>query len=471
MRITDGLWRSLAGNDSEMRMTPAVMSGVAEVPALLRRHRSMVALFFVSEAASQLLNAISGLLIVRSLTKADLALFTIVFAFQTTVAVLADTGVSTAITAMGGQRWSDLPALRSLVTTALRFRRVLAAVVGSVALVVFIPTVMRYGAGPIATASLSLWLIAAVGFQIENGVRGSVPRLLGRISKYQMRGLASAAMRLFLIAALAYTHSLNVGSALVANLLASGFHTLLLRQLSSALIGAGGAFSNSAYRAMKSYAMTQAPNVVFYCIEGQLIVWLMAAFGNTMRVADVGALSRVAVIFSLLTAFAQTVLVPSVARISSVGLLRRRFVLLTMGCAFASLAVVAAGVAFSKQVLWLLGPSYAQLTTELALILACGGLQFVDAALHGFNLARGWVRWYWVNIPALVLLQVALLMNLDFSTVANAILVRAAGVVPGILLSAVIAIVHLVGNPVSDHGALLESTETPASVHPMGADA
>jgi len=59
----------------------------------------------------------------------------------------------------------------------------------------------------------------------------------------------------------------------------------------------------------------QAPHSIYYCLQGQITVWLISIFGNADSVADVGALSRLAVVFSVLGALSSEIVFPAFARI------------------------------------------------------------------------------------------------------------------------------------------------------------
>lgn len=439
--------------------TDAAPSRFLTYPAALRRHQSTLLVFFTSEAASQLLNIVSGIITVQGLTKFDLALFTLAAAFQVTVTLLADSGVGSAIIAVGGQRCDNPTALNTLIKTALRFRRSVAALVGSVAVPLLMLTAMHYGVSTAAAAGLGLWLIVTVGFQIENGVHSTVPRLFGRVKQYQLSNFTFAIVRLSGLLVLARMHELNIWSALAVNVGALILHTILLRRISLGILGTSGEFSDADYRTLRSYALSQAPNAIFYCLEGQLMIWLIATFGSAGGVAEVGALSRVAVAFSIVMAYLQTVIVPSLARIRSASVLKRRLVQLALACLAFAFAVVALGMLFAGQILWLLGPNYSHLGAELVLILFCGALTVMDAALHGFNIARGWVKWYWTMIPVLIVFQGLLVLILDVSTVFNAILIRTVGLLPGIAFSLLIASYSLRHHRDADSEPILKKVE------------
>src|ERR1041384_7716040 len=82
--------------------------------------------FLSLEALVQGLTFACGILIVRALPKADYALFTLANTMQATMNLMADNGIGSGITAIGGRVWQDRFRFGQLITTAMRIRRVFA---------------------------------------------------------------------------------------------------------------------------------------------------------------------------------------------------------------------------------------------------------------------------------------------------------------------------------------------------------
>src|SRR5271165_1615610 len=93
-----------------------------------RRRLQMLAEFTVIQAVVQIIGFGAGLLIVRSLPKREYAYYTIGNTMLSTILYLADSGISSALSAIGGRVWQDHQRLSSLFNTALRLRRQLGAV-------------------------------------------------------------------------------------------------------------------------------------------------------------------------------------------------------------------------------------------------------------------------------------------------------------------------------------------------------
>src|ERR1043166_4716325 len=98
------------------------------VPSFLRPRRLVdwsirIARFGVIQGLVQLLLGIAGLLIVRSLSKSEYALFAIANSMQVACTQLADLGVGIGVRSIGGRVWQDRWRFGQLLNTALGLRR------------------------------------------------------------------------------------------------------------------------------------------------------------------------------------------------------------------------------------------------------------------------------------------------------------------------------------------------------------
>ena len=91
--------------DVELVSSPAV-SGWLAAPAA-RKWVPILAKFAFVQAIVQVLGFAAGLLIVRTLSKREYAFFTIGNTMLAAILVLADSGISSALTAIGGRVWQD----------------------------------------------------------------------------------------------------------------------------------------------------------------------------------------------------------------------------------------------------------------------------------------------------------------------------------------------------------------------------
>jgi hypothetical protein len=184
----------------------------------------------------------------------------------------------------------------------------------------------------------------------------------------------------------------------------------------------------------------QAPHSIYYCLQGQITVWLISIFGNADSVANVGALGRLVVVFALLSTIAVEVVLPAFARIQTVHILRRRYFQILAGYSAVSLVSVAVVAIFPREILGVLGNQYSGLHAEGILMAVSAVVSTTAGLLWATNSARAWIVSPLSLIPCTIVTQVALIWVLDLSTVKGVLLFTTYSWVPSIVLSLWLAI-------------------------------
>lgn len=166
------------------------------------------------------------------------------------------------------------------------------------------------------------------------------------------------------------------------------------------------------------------PNAAFTCVQGQLAVWLISSFATTSEVADFGALSRLAFIFTAFNGPLVHAISPAFARCPP-NPRRLTFILLT-SCGLVALLsglLLLLAATFPQALLIILGSQYTSLETELLWIIAMMGINSLMQTIWQLNVARGWVTSLTWNIPLVVAVQSILLLILPVDTIAGVALI------------------------------------------------
>jgi len=415
-------------------MTASRASRLAPSALIVARAR-MLTKFISVQVAVQAMGVASGILLVRALSQQEYAYFTIANSMLATISILADSGVGIGLTSIGGRVWKDPYRFGQLITTALRLRRYLAA--GAIAVIapVLVWMLAGNGASKAYTAVLALAVLAAFHFQLLTGVLGVVPRMHSEISRIQKLDFLIAASRLLLLCA-AYFIFLNAAAAVAVGVIGVAAQYFLLRRWAADNITMNAPASEEDRFAMVGIIKSQAPNALFYCLQGQLTVWLISIFGNTQNVAEIGALGRLGVIFSVITALMSAVVLPGFARTQSLRQLRRRYFQIVGGFIIFGLMLVALAALFPDQVLWILGSKYAHLKNELLLMMILSAASALVAAMWSLNSTRAWINRSWLNIPCVIVAQIVLLSILNISTLEGVLWFGILSLAPTVILNA-----------------------------------
>ena len=386
----------------------------------------------------QVLGFLSGILIVRHLSKPDYAWFTIANSLAATMNMLADVGVSGALSAVGGEVWQDNARFGSLIRTALTLRRKFAIVSIAVVTPVFIWMLMKNQA-PVATTAV-LVPVALVGFlmQLTAGVLGVVISLRQEIRRMQLVGLAAALLRLALIAP-ACLIFIDARIAMIAGVAAAALQVWLLRRWVRASV-VWNAPESSEYRSrILSIVKRQAPITIFHCVQGQIIVLLISIFGSEDRVAEIGALGRFAILFTLISSVINGIIVPRFARCQERSVLRRRYWQVAIGFAVLAGSLVTLSAIFPRPLLWVIGSQYANLENVVWLMMLNAALGSMFVCLVSLTYFKGWIIPAAITIPMEIGTQLLLILIFDMSTVRGVLLVGCIGSLPPILLNIIIA--------------------------------
>ena len=132
----------------------------------------------------------------RGLPKREYAFYTIGNTMLATILLLADSGISSALTAIGGRVWRDSHRLGSLLSTALQLRRQLAMVTVLVVVPVLVWLLRQNGANALATAGLVVAVLVGSGLELITRIYAVVLRLRSEIRQIQNQALMAAFVKL-----------------------------------------------------------------------------------------------------------------------------------------------------------------------------------------------------------------------------------------------------------------------------------
>ena len=415
-----------------------IHDGVSQATSLFPRAAhwgKALSKFVVVQLVVQAVNLASGILLVRTLSQAEYAYFTIANAMLSTMNILADSGIGVGVSAIGGRVWREPRRFGQLINTALGLRRRFAPAVALVVTPLLVWALVSKGASGTQAGVIALIVLLALACQLPTTVLMAVPRLHSQLGRIQAVDLLGAAVRLAFVGAACFIF-LNAAVAVCATLLMALAQYAYLRGRVADSVAAE-APANAEDRAellrvVKSYLA----NSIFFCAQGQLVVWLVSAFGSTQAVAEVGALGRLAVIFAVIFSVMTSVVLPGFSRCQQPARLRRRYWQIVGAFCLFGLSLIWLARLFPDQLLWILGAKYSHLRGELALMMTMTALGSVVTIMSALNNAKAWVRRSWLNIPCVLGAQALLLLLMDISTLHGALWFSILSIVPTFLLNA-----------------------------------
>ncbi len=414
---------------------PILDEGSAPVLRRAMYHARAVGSFALVQAAVQITGFVTGILLVRWLPQQEYAYFTIANTMQGTINLLADIGISVGLVSIGGRVWRDRRRFGELINTALGVRMKL----GAAAMIAVTPVMyfmlIRNGAPLLYSVILTALVLVGLLIQFSLGVLSVVPRLRSDLARIQVIDFTGAIIRLLLVVALVYLF-LNAGVAIAAAGATWLLQYVMLRHYASRVVDLTAAENPEDRRAIIGLIRKLAANAVFYCLQGQITVFLISFFAHrASSVAEVGALGRLAMIFTVLTNLLTNIFVPAFARCQDARKLRWLYAAIVGGVAAFSLLILCWAGILPQQFLFVLGNKYAHLQRELLLIVAVAVLSALTGTFWALNAAKAWVAGAWLYIPLTLGTQIALIPFTDFSSVAGVLIFNLLSAVPNLFLN------------------------------------
>lgn len=380
----------------------------------------------------QLLNGITGFLLVRSLPREEYSVFTITGTLLTMLLMLTDLGLTVGLINIGGRVWKDRNQHALLVADALKLRFVLFLIC-----VCFIAPIgggllIKAGATAKEAVLLMSLILLSAGIGASALIHATVARLHSRHRELQVAELYAAASRLAASAAglVAAAAALVASAAVVLSQWVFGAR---MRRISLEILGPLPEASNDYRAELAGTLRSLGPTAIFYGFQGQVATLLIAMFGTGGQVADLGALSRYNILFSISGVVMAQVVSPAAARATDGQHFRHILRLALLSYAGFSGLIILGVAVFWRLALGLLGEQYLGLRSELILFMVSSALAGLNGLLWCFISARGWIHHVWVIIPMTLVFQAVLVRWLPLDTVASVLFFGAFSTLPGTL--------------------------------------
>jgi O-antigen/teichoic acid export membrane protein len=405
----------------------------------VRRWIGIFSAFFSTQTVTQALGFATGILFIRALPVQELGLYNLAFSVITFFNLLSDLGSTTSL----------LHFFHRAAREGTDFRLYLAAVwslrqgaffLGVLVVVVAFPlaaTAKGFARGDVAWVTAGVLL--CVWFQIQLSLRVLDLRLHDRYGQSYRAEMAAAGLRLAIAAALVAALLLKAWPGIFATAAGTALGAFLARPREAAApLPAGGLGPHR--RQILRYLLPTLPGALYFTVQGPLLVWLAATFGSVRTIAEVGAVGRLGMAVGIFSALIGTVFLPRLARLTDDRIYLARFLQFGALLAAVALAMTAAAVLVPGVFLFLLGPRYSGLRSELVLVVAGAGLSLLDGYLVNVNLARSWTRWQSACLAVLIAGQVALMTVLPLTRTYNVLLFNVLSAGLAFVLQALVAL-------------------------------
>lgn len=376
----------------------------------------------LSQILVQAVGFVSGILVIRLLPPNEYALYILANTMVGTMAVLADGGISMGVTAQGGKVWKDPEKLGVVLATGLDLRKKFGIASLLVALPVMFILLRNHQADWLTATVIVLAVVPAFFSTLSASLLQIPPKLRQDILPLQKNQVTSNLIRLLLLS----STLLFLPFAFVAILVASVpqmWANANLKVISSAYADWRQKPDPLMRKEILKFVNRLLPGSIYFCISGQITIWLISVFGSTSAIAQVGALGRLAMVLNLFNIMVSLLIIPRFARlVDNKKVLfdwyrRIQFYLICFSFVIISLVWL-----FPYEVLWILGSNYAGLKDELVLCFIGSCLNLAVGVNYALNTSRGWLLHPFIGISLGIVGIVAGILLVDVSTLRGVLL-------------------------------------------------
>lgn len=338
----------------------------------------------------QALGFASGILIIRLLPVQEYAFYTLANTMLGTMTVLADGGITTGIMAQGGKVWEDKAKMGVVLATGLDLRKkfALASLLVSVPILFYL--LFHNGASWTTSLLIATAMIPAFYAALSDSLLEIIPKLNQTILPLQRNQIEVGIGRLLLSGLTMFIFPWAFVAVLAAGI-PRIWGNIGLRKIVYTMADKDQQPDVEVKKEILSLVKRILPTSIYYCVSGQITIWLISVFGNTTSLAQLGALSRLSVMLSIFSAIIATLIIPRFAKLrSNKYLLLKRFFQI-MGLLIVLLSIIVLIVyLFPTPILWLLGDAYKGLPFELLLSILSSCIGLLGGIVFNLYSSRGW---------------------------------------------------------------------------------
>ncbi|TRX27562.1 polysaccharide biosynthesis protein [Flavobacterium franklandianum] len=369
----------------------------------------------------QAVGFVSGILIIRLLPVQEYAFYTLANTMLGTMTVLADGGITAGVMAQGGKVWEDKVKMGVVLATGLDLRKKFAIVSLLVSLPILFYLLLHNNASWLTSILIALALIPAFYAALSDSLLEIVPKLHQTILPLQKNQVGVSLGRLLLTAL-----TMFVFPWAFLGVLAGGIPRLWgnvkLRKLSYEFADEHQLPGRQIRLEILTLVKKIMPTSIYYCVSGQITIWLISIFGNTNSLAQLGALGRIGVLLSVLGTIVGTLIVPRFAKLpmDKKIVLKRFFQIIGLLIISFSFIVFIVYL-FPTPILFLLGDAYKGLPFELLLSIISSCISLLGGIVFLLYSAKGWAMSPILMIAINLISIIGLASILDLSNLVGAL--------------------------------------------------
>lgn len=339
----------------------------------------------------QAISFISGILIIRLLPAEEYGYYTLANTMLGTMTLLSDAGISASVMAQGGKVWQDKAHLGEVLATGVELRKKFALVSLLISIPVLVYLLTFHGANGLTTVLICLSLVPAFLAALSDNLLQIGPKLHQCIPQLQKNHLTVSGLRFVLSTLFLFIFPFTF-IAILASGLPRIYGNIRLRKIANQFVDPKQKPNKEIRAEILKVVKKVFPGAVYYCLSGQITIWLVSFFGNSRSIAELGVLSRLAMVLTLFSVIVNTLIIPRFARLEeSKEKLFKRFVQIFTVLTLLGISVVLMVWIFQGAILYLLGKQYYNLSNEMITFIIGSCIVFIWGTVYTLCASRGWI--------------------------------------------------------------------------------
>jgi O-antigen/teichoic acid export membrane protein len=351
----------------------------------------LITITSITQLIIQLIGFTSGILVIRTLSLNEYALYTLANSILATMILLTDGGISAGVISEGGKVWQDKKRLGIVLVTGLRLRKIFSIFSFAITIPVLLFLLNYHGTDWKISILIILSIIPAFFTNLSSTLLEIIPKLRQDVIPIQKIELGTNVLRLVILCFTLFIFPWAF-IAILGSSLPQIWANYRLRKISSKYADEKQRVDPEINRKIISLVKRILPGAVYYCFSSQITIWFISVLGSTAGIAQLGALTRLSIILNFFNILFNTLILPRFARLpANPGVLLNRFIQIQLGLLVLLGSIVYIISIFPSQILWVLGKAYSDLSGELLLSIIGSCLALIAAFSFSICTVRGWV--------------------------------------------------------------------------------
>ncbi|WP_262964947.1 hypothetical protein [Methylobacter psychrophilus] len=370
--------------------------------------------FFFGSVVAQGLGAVAGLLLARWMTIEDYAIFTVMMVITGAMSVLTKGGVNLGFSAIVGRTWPNRTRATQALNAAMKERRIISLWVLPPLLLVAGWLLLRNHATPELIAGLLVLLLLQWEFDMRTRVVDQILMFANRAAITQALDAVLALLRVLGVLGLYFYALLQPLGVVALGVVGAGLRIPFIGRWIRQELPKKNIISSIEDRAeIRRITRRQLPLEVFFVLQSQIVLAILAWYAATDQTASIGALGRIGQLLLPIQAVVQAFGIPRFS--SAKQHIFRDWLLWSAVGGLPGFGLVVIAYFSPAMLLFLIGPHYANLHYEL--LIGTLGMAAAAAVANAWKLLahRGWNHRAWLQVPVVLIWCVTAPLFLDLT--------------------------------------------------------